>query len=108
VTAGIALAAARIAATRPRRRRLDAPVGAGLDTLTTGLSWWLGLFLIPALAISARHSETRLLWAAALFVLTATLVCAAWDRQTRRRCRRLSSALATASPLGAGSDRANA
>lgn len=49
--AGAVLVAARFAATRLRRRVLDRPVGAGLDTLDTGLSWWLGLFLIPALAI---------------------------------------------------------
>jgi hypothetical protein len=49
--AGVVLVAARFAATRLRRRGLDRPVGAGLDTLDTGVSWWLGLFLIPALAI---------------------------------------------------------
>ncbi|NMO54552.1 hypothetical protein HH310_25635 [Actinoplanes sp. TBRC 11911] len=170
MVAGLVLAGARIAATRlrrrrrgagegadpdtwPRRRRLGAGAGPGLDTLTTGLSWWLGLFLIPALAIRyelifgsvafgaaagllvigaatfaavrevygrlpldgrraaarrwllglalaavvatlaagaalaapARHTENRLLWAASLFVLAATLVCAAWDRQAGAR-----------------------
>jgi hypothetical protein len=150
--AGIVLVAARIAATRLRRRRFAVDVGPGLDTLTTGLSWWLGLLLVPALAIRyelgfgavsfaavagllviaaatgatlwevygrlpaqgrpaaarrwllglaaaavvsiaaagvalavpARHPETRLLWAAASFVLAATLVCAVWDRRSGR------------------------
>jgi hypothetical protein len=147
------LGVARFAATRLRRRRLDRPTGAGLDTLDTGLSWWLGLFLVPALAIryelgfgswivavgagvlvivvaavgalrevagrlpvtrhraagriwliqlaaallagavaagaglasAAAYPETRLLRAAALFVLAATLVCAGSDRVTSRR-----------------------
>jgi hypothetical protein len=51
--------------------------------------WLLGLAVAAvvataaagaALAVPARHTETRLLWAASLFVLAATLVCAAWDR----------------------------
>ncbi|KHD74855.1 hypothetical protein MB27_26365 [Actinoplanes utahensis] len=122
--------------------------GPGVGTLTAGMSWWLALFLVPALAIRyelgfgswllaasaglliigaatafaifevygslprdgraaaarrwllglvaaglsataaaavglavpAVHPEMRLLSAAALFVLTATVVCAAWDR----------------------------
>ncbi|GAB1639756.1 hypothetical protein [Krasilnikovia sp. MM14-A1259] len=145
--AAVVLAGSRLAA---RRRHGAAPGGACLDALTTGLSWWLALFLIPALAIRyelgfgsrlfaaaagllviaaatiaamtevygrlpvtgraeaarrwslglavaalvaalaagfglavpANHSEIHLLWAAALFVLAATLVCAAWDRRT--------------------------
>jgi hypothetical protein len=44
------LALARWAATRLRRRP-DRPVGPGGDSLATGLSWWLALFLVPALAI---------------------------------------------------------
>jgi hypothetical protein len=151
VAAGAILAASRLVATRLRLRDAALP-GPGLDTLITGLSWWIALFLIPALAIryelgfgtgliaaaagllvivaatavalrevytrlptdgpgravprwlaglalaavaavtaaaaglavSARHPEMRLLAAAALFVLTATLVCAAWDRRTVR------------------------
>ncbi len=51
VAAGVVLLAARFAATRLRRRGPHRPVGTGLDTLNTGVSWWLGLFLIPALAI---------------------------------------------------------
>ncbi|WP_436533485.1 hypothetical protein [Actinoplanes sp. HUAS TT8] len=150
IVAGIVLAASRVAARRLRGRDEVAPAGAGFDTLTGGLSWWLALFLVPALAIryelgfgsalfaaaagllvigaataaalfqvygrlpvpgratSARHwllglvvagvagalaaavglavpathSEIRLLWAAALFILTATLVTAAWDRRS--------------------------
>jgi hypothetical protein len=44
------LAAARFAATRLRRRP-DPRAGPGLDTLGTALSWWLALFLVPALAV---------------------------------------------------------
>ncbi|GAA2891121.1 hypothetical protein Acy02nite_74510 [Actinoplanes cyaneus] len=145
--AGIVLVASRIAANRLRAR--EASAGPGIDTLTSGLSWWLALFLVPALAIRyelgfgsrlfaaaagllvigaataaalsqvygrlplagralatrrwllglalaavtgalaavagfavpADHQETRLLWAGALFVLTATLVTTAWDRR---------------------------
>ncbi|GIF08327.1 hypothetical protein [Actinoplanes siamensis] len=151
VAAGALLAAARITAARLRRRPVPAPAGPGIDTLCTGLSWWLALFLVPALAIRyelgfgsrafaaaagllviaaataatfvevygrlpgvgraaavrrwlsglavagvaavlaaaaglavpASHQELRLLWAATLFVLTATGISAAWDRATR-------------------------
>jgi hypothetical protein len=151
--AGVLLVVARFAAARLRRRRLDGPTGAGLDTLDTGLSWWLGLFLVPALAIryelgfgswmiaagagvlvivvaavgalrevagrlpvgrypavrrtwliqlaaallagvaaagaglasAAAYPEARLLRAAVLFVLAATLVCAVSDRVVRDR-----------------------
>jgi len=147
VAAGVVLAASRLVATRLRRRPAG-PAGPGISTLTVGLSWWLALFMIPALAIRyelgfgssllaaaaglliigaatasaifevyaelpltgraaatrrwllgltvagvaagaaaavglmvpAVHPEMRLLAAAALFVLTATSVCAAWDR----------------------------
>jgi hypothetical protein len=143
VASGV-IAASRFAAARMRRRPSVAPAGPGVDTLATGLSWWLALFLIPALAIRyelgfgsrplaaaagllvigvataatlnevhgrlatgatgrwllgllvaaiaavaaagvalavpTAHVETQLLWAGALFVLTATLVCVAWDR----------------------------
>jgi hypothetical protein len=41
------LTLARLAATRLRRRP-DRAVNRGLDTLGTGLSWWLALFLVPA------------------------------------------------------------
>jgi hypothetical protein len=153
--AGGVLVVARVAATRLRRRRLDRPTGAGLDTLGTGLSWWLALFLVPALAIryelgfgspavaagagvlvivvavvaalrevagrlpvtrgraarrtwlvqlaavlltgavaagaglasAAAYPETRLLRAAALFVLVATLACAGSDRLVSRRAQ---------------------
>jgi hypothetical protein len=153
MAAGALLVVARTAATRLRRRRLDRPTGAGLDTLDTGLSWWLGLFLVPALAIryelgfgspalaacagalvivvaavaalrevaarlpgtrrraarnvwlvqlaaallagalaataglafATAYPETRLLRAAVLFVLAATLVCAGSDRLVSRR-----------------------
>jgi hypothetical protein len=149
------LAVARFAATRLRRRRVEGPTGAGLDALDTGLSWWLGLFLVPALAIRyelgfgspaiaagagvlvivvaavaalrevaarlpvagrraakrtwliqlaaalltgavvagaglaspAAYPETRLLRAAALFVLAATLVCVWSDRMVSRPYR---------------------
>jgi hypothetical protein len=148
IAAGAVLAASRLVATQLRRRPA-VPPGPGLDTLITGLSWWVALFLIPALAIryelgfgsplfaaaagalvvvaataaalrevytrlppdgparavhrwlaglvlagvtavtaaaaglavSARHPETRLLGAGALFVLAATVVFAAWDRR---------------------------
>jgi hypothetical protein len=49
--ATLILASARLAASRSRRHRIDRPAGTGLDTLTTGLSWWLALFFVPALAI---------------------------------------------------------
>ena len=52
--AGGLLAISRGAAARLRRRPDPAgggPVGVGVDTLRTALSWWLGLFLVPALAI---------------------------------------------------------
>ncbi|GIE89068.1 hypothetical protein [Actinoplanes regularis] len=149
VVAGLVLAASRLAASRLRERGGPLPAGPGLDTLTTGLSWWLALFLIPALAIRyelgfgsrlfaaaagllvigaattaalfqvygrlplagraaavrrwllglavavlvavvaaagglavpAVHTELRLLWSAALFVLAATAVTTTWDRQ---------------------------
>ncbi|MBN1171996.1 MAG: hypothetical protein JXA67_07460 [Micromonosporaceae bacterium] len=48
------LAVSRLASGHLRRlpRRSDGdPAGAGVDTLSTALSWWLALFLIPALAI---------------------------------------------------------
>jgi hypothetical protein len=146
---GAAVAAVVLLLSRYESTRLRAheagPAGPTLDTLVTGLSWWLALFLVPALAIRyelgfgsrplaaaagllviaaataaalrevyarlpdprapgrwllglvvavlaaaaaagtglrvpADHQELRLLWAAALFVLAATLVCAAWDR----------------------------
>lgn len=44
------LAASRLAADRLRRRS-NRSAGACVDTLSTGLSWWLALFFIPALAI---------------------------------------------------------
>ncbi len=173
--AGALLAIGRGAATRLRRRPAPprgsplsgsppsgsppsgsppsgSPAGAGVDTLNTALSWWLGLFFVPALAIryelgfgswlvaaaaglvviaaagiaavrevatrlalaqnptmrriwlgqlivagsagsaaaiaglaaAAAYPETRLLRAAALFTLTATVVCAGSDRWVRR------------------------
>lgn len=142
--AGIVLVASRIAAVRLRATTVTPP-GPGLATLTSGLFWWLALFVVPALAIRyelgfgsalfaaaagllvigaatiaaffqvygrlprpavarwllglavavvagaivaaaglavpAAHSEIRLLWGAALFVLVATAVTAAWDRR---------------------------
>jgi hypothetical protein len=154
VAAGV-LVVARLAATRLRRRPTP-PAGdfggAGVDTLSTGLFWWLAMFLIPALAIRyelgfgswkiaagagiliivaavaaalrevaarlptahqqlpirvwlgqlaaagctglaastvgfvapATYPETRLLYAASLFTLTTTAVCAWFDRSRSR------------------------
>ncbi|GIH18819.1 hypothetical protein [Rugosimonospora africana] len=69
------LAGARFTATRLRRRPLDRPVGSGLDTLDTGLSWWLGLFLVPALAI--RYELGFGSWKVAAVAGTLVIVVAA-------------------------------
>lgn len=76
VLAGGLLAAARLAASRLRRRPLDRPVGPGLDTVGTGLSWSLGMFLVPALAIRYElgfGSRTVAAAAGALVVVVAAV-----------------------------------
>ncbi|MFI1991645.1 hypothetical protein [Actinoplanes sp. NPDC020271] len=61
----------------PLRADRDRP-GIGLDTLTSGLSWWLALFLVPALAIRYELGfGSRLLAAAAgLLVISAATLAA--------------------------------
>ncbi len=85
VAACAVLAAARFAAARLRRRRLDRPAGAGLDTLGTALSWWLGLFLVPALAIRYELGFGSWLAAAAAGVLLLAAAAAGALREVAGR-----------------------
>lgn len=59
-------------------RPAPASAGAGLKTLTSGLSWWLALFMIPALAIRYELGFGSRLFAAAagLLVIGAATIAA--------------------------------
>ncbi|WP_155123553.1 MULTISPECIES: hypothetical protein [unclassified Actinoplanes] len=80
----VVIAAARFAAARLRRRPVTV-TGPGLDTLITGLSWWLALFLIPAMAIRYELGFGSRLFAAAAGLLVIGVATAVALREVHDR-----------------------
>jgi hypothetical protein len=83
--AGAVLAVARLVAARLRRRSEVRPAGPVVDTLDTGLAWWLGLFLVPALAIRYELGFGSWVVAAAAGVLVIGVAAAFTLREVAGR-----------------------
>ena len=81
------LAVARLGAAWLRRRPRNRPVGAGLDTVGAGLSWWLGMFLVPALAIRYELGFGSWIVAAAAGALVIVVAAVAALREVASRLR---------------------